>query len=359
VNPCPEVIGQPRACSQLQALLTASRLPSLLFSGPAGVGKRTTALQLARAANCDAGTDGPCGECRSCRTIARLNHPDVRVIFPIKLKRERDAEDEGEAEDAINTVLELSPGYALGKSQPVSNPQLNISIRLVRWLRREMARPPFTARRRFFIILNAHQMAPPAANALLKILEEPQAATTIILTTDRPNTLLPTVRSRCRLVKFANIPAAELAGWLVNQRNVEPDTARLAATMAEGSLGRALRFLETPDEYLAQPALDFFALGETGEAEVLAALDELGGIPVPVVVGTFLFLYRQVLRARHGIAPDLTDDLAPVVRRAARLPDDYLRRVIKYLAERLQEARASVDRRLFLYTLLSSLRRTT
>jgi DNA polymerase-3 subunit delta' len=357
VSPWRDVIGQPRACSQLQALLDADRLPSLLFAGPNGIGKRTVALQLARAANCETPAGRPCGKCRSCRTIARLTHPDVRVLFPVRLSRKSGSDDEPGTDDVINTVLESSPAYALGESQPPANPQLSISIRLVRWLRREMARPPFTAQRRFFIILSAHQMTQEAANAFLKILEEPQRQTTIVLTTDRPNILLPTVRSRCRLVRFSNVPDMELAQWLGRRTDIQPGEARLAAAMAEGSPGRALRFLESPDEFLARPALDFFALREAGEAEVLATLEELGRAPVAVVVGTFLFLYRQVLRARHGLAIGLTGDIAPAIRQAERLPDDYLRRVIRYLVERLQEARTRVDRRLFLYTLLSSLRR--
>lgn len=357
VGPCRKIIGQPRACAQLQALIEADCLPSLLFAGPPGVGKRTAALQLARTANCEAPADRPCGKCRSCRTIAKLNHPDVRAIFPARLSRKSDSADEQESDGIINTVLESSPAYALEERQPRVNPQLTISIKLVRWLRREMTRPPFTARRRFFVILNAHQMLAEASNAFLKILEEPQRQTTIILTTDRPNVLLPTVRSRCRLVKFANIPDPELTDWLIQHRQVEAETARLAAAMAEGSPGRALRFLESPDDFLARPALEFFALREAGEAEVLATLSDLGGAPVPIVVGTFLFLYRQALRARHGLMTELAEELAPAIRQADRLSDDYLRRVIRYLVERLQEARTNVDRRLFLYTLLSSLRR--
>lgn len=355
VNPCPGLIGQPRACSRLAALLESGSLPSLLFAGPAGVGKRTAALQLARAANCETGTGRPCGECHSCRTITSLHHPDVKVVFPVRLPKKRG--DEETIESVVDKVLELSRNYTLDRAQPPAQPQLSISIKLVRWLRQEMARPPFTARRRFFIVLNAHQMTDEAANAFLKILEEPQAKTTVILTTNRLNSLLPTVRSRCRLVRFAGVPAPELVSWLVNDRGVPPDTARMSATVADGSPGRALGFIENPDDYLSAPALAFFASGGAGEAEVLAALDKLRGTPATVVVSTFLFLYHQALRARHGVDTDLAPAIAEPVRRAAGLPDDYLRRVIGYLAGRLREARSPIEPRLFLYTLLSSLRR--
>ncbi len=355
-----DIIGQPSACENLTQLARADRLPSLLFAGPPGTGKRTTALWLARALNCPA-DDPPCNTCQSCKTLTHLNHPDIKLIFPIKVPKKVAQVDDMQAkiELVAEETIKHYEDYAADRAQPEPDSRHSISILQVRWLRRESARPPLLARRRFFIILHAHRMADPAANALLKTLEEPQKQTTIILTTDRPNQLLDTIRSRCRLIRFLPVPTDAIRDWLVDTRGAEPDTAALAAHISEGSFSRALSFIEDPEQLLTPPAIDFFALPQAGEDQVLEAAAKLDRIPLTTTVTTLAYLYQQALRAKHGLRSEYAN-LNPAVRsKAETCSDDYLRRVLRYLADRADDTRLNVNRKLFIYTLLSSLRRPT
>jgi DNA polymerase-3 subunit delta' len=181
--------------------------PSLLFAGPEGVGKRLTALALAEALNCErpiASTDGrdACGECAACKRIARGVHADVLVVEPgdsgsIKIEQVRDVIDRA--------------GYR-----------------------------PFEGRRRVVIIDQADALGPNAQDAILKTLEEPPPASVFVLITDRPDMLLPTVRSRCQRLRFGPLSPAEVAAVLVRDHEMSPTEAHAAAAAAGGSIGRAL-----------------------------------------------------------------------------------------------------------------------
>ena len=191
-----------------RAALRGSLPPSLIFSGPAGVGKRMAAIALAQLVNCqapridDAEHVDSCGECAPCRRIARGVHADVLIVKPgdtgtIKVDQVRDA-------------VERS------------------------------AYRPFEGRRRVVIFDDADGLMPEAQNALLKTLEEPPAASTFILVTSRPDTLLPTVRSRCQRLRFGRLSAADVASVLVRDHEYADGDAHAAAAMSDGSVGAAL-----------------------------------------------------------------------------------------------------------------------
>ncbi len=149
-----------------------------LFLGPDGVGKAFLAEVLAKALNCLNGRGDACGACASCAKIDKKSHPDVITI------EEKDDKD-------------------------------SISIKAVRWLQEKISLKPYEGRSKVFIIKDADAMTKDAQNCLLKTLEEPPAASVIILVTSRPEQLLPTIKSRCKQVKFTPLELgqrAELAG---------------------------------------------------------------------------------------------------------------------------------------------------
>lgn len=352
------LIGQERATRLLISMLTDGRFPPMLFAGPSGTGKRTAALLLAQAANCKDHASRPCGKCQSCRTIGKLRHPDVRLFMPLGSVREPDTAGEGAVGDAIQKTLEESQEYCLGSTQPEPDPKHRISIEAVRWLRREMAKPPLTAERRFFIIVRADRMGTEAANAFLKTLEEPQVRTCLILTTDRPGLLLDTIRSRCRLIRFSPLRTEEVRTWLVETRKADSEEAELAAVISDGSPGKAVRFLADPDRFLSKPALDFFSLASQNEAAVLATLSQLDRTPLDTVVFTLLFLYRQALLYKLGVETGYGSRNPAVRTKAERDTLEHLRRAIAFLVGRIEDCRLSLNRRLFLYTLLSGIKKS-
>lgn len=240
--------GQNKVLGILERLIAADRFLPLVFVGQSGVGKRTVALKLAQAINCEKIHSRSCSNCSSCQKITKLTHPDIRLIFPIH-KSSADSK----LEDTIAEMIKQYPNYTLDKSQPSVPGNYVIPITAIRWIASEINKPPVSARKRCYIILNAHRMNAEAQNALLKIIEEPKRHTLFILTTINQHALYPTIRSRCQIVRFANFSDEDLISYLRNeaitgQSSVSESYLSLIATVAHGSLGKALSIYRNFEE---------------------------------------------------------------------------------------------------------------
>lgn len=206
--PFRDITGHRRLVGLLTRSIARERLPqSLIFAGPRGVGKATTALALAQTVNCptpvrDADARDACGTCPSCARILRGVHPDV---------------------------LRIEPGDTG-----------SIKIEPVREAIDSLVYRPFEGRRRVVIVDEADALGAPPQNALLKTLEEPRPSSVFVLVTSRPDALLPTVRSRCALLRFGRLSAGEVASVLVRERDYPEPEAHAVAAMADGSVGLAL-----------------------------------------------------------------------------------------------------------------------
>ncbi len=228
------VIGQEGPKRVLERALARGRVAhAYLFWGPEGVGKEAMALALAQALLCQTEGAYGCGTCASCRKVATLNHADVRFVFPAPPKVDVERERE---------ILDSVAREPYGRLRPWSNPV--ISIERIRALRFDSGLKSFEGRGRVVIIAEAEAMRAEAANALLKLLEEPPPATTFILTTTMVQGLLPTIVSRCQLVRFSLLPQEQIQEALVQRRHVPVDQARLVAGLACGSYRKAIEWLE-------------------------------------------------------------------------------------------------------------------
>ncbi len=176
---------------------------SYLFLGPEGIGKYLTARTLAKAVNCLSGGMDSCQECASCIKINKLQHPDIFM-----LAHEDDSE---------------------------------IKIDEIRQMQREIILRPYEAKRKVFIINNAHRLTAEASNALLKTLEEPPKHSLIILVTHLPNLLFKTIISRCKPVKFHLLCQRDLVATLMDDFNLENTQAHFLSYYSEGRIGKALR----------------------------------------------------------------------------------------------------------------------
>ncbi len=201
-----DIRDQDAAIGNLQRALASEKVPhAYLFSGPRGVGKHLTARTLAMTLNCaEEGTDA-CGVCRSCTKVIRETHPDV---FEVGLPEKK-------------------------KSIPIDS---------VRELERRLFVRPYEGRAKVAIIDPADLMTTAAANALLKTLEEPRPGSFIVLVTSRASSLLPTVRSRCQIVRFRPLPDETVADLLADT-GVSPDEASTVATLCGGSMQQAAIYL--------------------------------------------------------------------------------------------------------------------
>ena len=225
----------------LRAAVVHRRVPqSLLFSGPEGVGKRTTAIALAQAINCPNTKEGDgCGRCGVCLRIERGQHADVVLL------------DQG--------------GEATIKIQALRDRVLDVA-----------GYRPFEATRRLFIIDPADALTPQAQDALLKTLEEPPSTTILILITAYPDTLLPTVQSRCRRVRFGPLADADVARVLAERSGLSTADARALAATSGGSVGVALATRTGHAEADREAAMDLLGLvARDAPAAKLRAADRL------------------------------------------------------------------------------------
>ena len=200
-----EIIGHTHQLEILRLALANDRLHhAYLFCGPAGVGKRTTALALAMALHCAEKNGDFCGRCGECARIQGRNHPDVRVIECLAGKKE-------------------------------------ISIQQIREMEKELRFRSFSGGRKVAIVDPATLLNPASQNALLKTLEEPPPDSLLILVATSAGALLPTLRSRCLRLGFGPLPRQLIARFLVSQKLMKPADADLLAALGKGSLGAALQ----------------------------------------------------------------------------------------------------------------------
>src|SRR6059058_165846 len=213
------LIGNEEVKNSLRRLLESKRVPgSLLFTGNEGVGKKLFALEFAKALNCRTprGVEA-CDSCSSCKRISQSTFPPF-----------------GKDEDDKNRLI-WSEHADVAMVRPYKQ---IIRVGPMRELEREANFRPFEGAARVFIVEDAEYMNDTAANALLKTLEEPPSTTHLILTTSNPNALLATIRSRCQMIRFAPIPSADIADFLMAAEQMPPAHAGLLAQTAGGSIGR-------------------------------------------------------------------------------------------------------------------------
>lgn len=264
-----------------QSLARASdsrQLPgSLLLHGPAGIGKQRLGLWLAQRLVCDEpGGVEPCGACQSCKLALRLEHPDVHWFFPIARPKSS-----GSA-DKLGEALEEARGAELAarREDPfrVRTPgdPVGYYMATIQTVRRLSGSRPAMGQRSVFLIGDAgllvpQESSPEAANALLKLLEEPPPSAVFILTAADPDSLLPTIRSRLLGVRVRPLPAADVHRFLVEERGVAAADADRVARLAQGAIGRALGYLPDGDEpgpldAVRIQAREFLAAAASGQA---------------------------------------------------------------------------------------------
>jgi len=203
-----DIYGHEKKIEIIQKALAQKRIGhAYLFSGIPAVGKKTIAREFVKALNCekeDALHDS-CSECSSCRKIQRGNHPDVFSV-------------------------EVDGQF--------------IRIDAIREIQEQMKCKPLEARRRVFVIDDADKMNDQAANALLKILEEPSPSNILILVTARPYSMPSTIISRCQHMRFNPLRFDTVAKFLVDQTGMDNQRALLLAGLSGGSIGRAMELNE-------------------------------------------------------------------------------------------------------------------
>jgi DNA polymerase-3 subunit delta' len=334
-----DVRGHERIRAILARALERDRLPpAMLFAGPDGVGKKTLALAVAQAMLCErAPAAEPCGACRTCRRVGA-------ALAPTHLADLREQADRHPDEDVwrnfrLHPDLVLAEGWWLTRTgRPRSEPEIRVDQ--VRDLVTEIAGAPFEARRRVFVIDDAHTMNDAAQNALLKSLEEPPPRSHVILVSSAASGLRSTIRSRCQRLRFGPLSRAVIGESLQQERGLGPEQAALRAALAGGSLRAALSDEAGGEPRLREELLILLeeasgrdALGRMEAAEALEQAEDPA-----LLLTTLRSLLRDLAALRAGAPSEtlLNPDLGP---RLAALASGRLGERAAGLAEEAGAAR--------------------
>ena len=320
------LIGHQWAVDMLKKHVThGTTRHAYLVAGAPGLGRRTLALRFAQALNCQTPLDAgiPCGQCRDCRQIAAMQHADLTVV-------------QAEAEGGT------------------------LKVDQIREARRTLTIKPYQTTYRVSLFLRFQEANDNAANALLKTLEEAPSYAVLILTADNPEQLLPTIVSRCEVLRLRPLQVEEVQKELEN-RGVEGDRAKLIAHISGGRFGYAQRLIE--DESLLgrreERLNDLQSLISASRVEKFAYAEKLARDKESMrqAVLVWLSYWRDVmLRTAQAQTPLVNVDRnVEIEDLAQRLDLSMARRVVSGLEDVLEKMERNVNSRLLAEVLLLDL----
>lgn len=258
-----KIIGHDRVKEQLLHTIATGRIShAQLFVGGEGVGALPLAIAYAQAVMCRRGTG--CGECSECYKMERLEHPDCHFVFPVnKSKKARSTghgDDKPTSDQFIHLWREFITSHAgyVGEQQwyeyiGIDNAQGNINREEANELMRKMSFKSFEGGYKVVVVWLPERMQEGAANALLKLIEEPAPRTLFLFVSESPDKIIPTIRSRMQTVSLADVPSETIARELVLRGACSEVDAMQIAHAASGSWSRALELCDqdgNADEYL-------------------------------------------------------------------------------------------------------------
>lgn len=355
------VVAQETAKRILTRTADRGQLPnSYLFCGPEGVGKWAAALALTSYLNCPNRSAGDsCGICPACRQIRKLQYPNLYIAIPTPPSRSEKEETENYWEILNQKIAE--PYSLIGGER-----QMVIPVATVREMRRSLAQMAPPKGTRVVIIEQMDRMLTTSADALLKLVEEPPSLTLIIITTSRPERLLPTVISRCRRVRFSPLPEVAVVEYLTARAGVDPSRAALLARLSQGSLGRALYLTSAETEQDREVAKlifkgIFIAAPASLVAEAVDVLPFTSRFRINRIINVWQTLFRDIILLKNGeesghlINMDFATELEKIA--AHELPQDQLLRIPAYLGSVVNDIDLNVDTRTAVGALLIDLHR--
>ena len=253
--------AQPRVWERLSQIRISKQVGgAYLFSGPVGCGKESLAIRFAQLLNCETSSEKPCDTCPSCQRFRQLQHEKLKLIFPLPAVRKKKDDGSGTSSTIGKGDMELVTEAIAKKAEDhfhkIKIPKSSrILIQSIRELRKTLYLKSEPSGRKIVLIFDAHLLSMgigEAANALLKILEEPPENTTLILVTDHVELLLPTILSRCQRVGIPRLNDIFIQDWL-QMKMVKDSEIQLLAGLSQGNIHQA-RFL------ISQPIGDLLKL---------------------------------------------------------------------------------------------------
>jgi DNA polymerase-3 subunit delta' len=282
-----------------------------LFYGPEGSGNEGFALEFAAMLNCQGSGNIPCGTCNSCHKIRLLEHANLELVFPIPIRKDSSADADpfkGFSQAAMTEIQEIIRVKAQNPYEKINIPNAkHIPINFIRAVKQKTYLKSAEPGWKVIVIFDAHLMTEPAANAFLKILEEPPEKSTFILTTSNPNILLPTIISRCQPIYFPALASSVLKQHLLS-RNIPEEQIDLIIRLSGGEINLALRLSETDFTPVKEKILDLLRSLATlnieklyNYVEDLAALYQEDASQVQQIILSLCFWFRDALILKEQI----------------------------------------------------------
>lgn len=367
------VLNQKRVVQTLRRALVQDRVAhAYLLHGPDGVGKRAVAYEMARALQCPEESDEACDECSVCRKTRRMVHPDVHVHLPHPWSDEEDRDEEDLGKrirrlgDNPYAAIDYVRRPSLSDPSETANQQVYYRINQVR---QDLIQPMSLARGegqyKVNILIDAEKMNEEAANAFLKLLEEPPPQTVFLLTTNRPDQLLPTILSRCQQLRFDPLVPETIEQALIEREDLDRDVASMLSRMADGSYSHALELNANQDLMTSRElVLDFFRAAYSQKVESLnrcvQELQNQGRERVKNVLRLMLRWVRDLILYRtRGEDAELVnvDQAEEIARFCNNLPDADLEGMVALVEEAIELAERNVRLSLVLTALAQGLAR--
>jgi DNA polymerase III subunit delta' len=370
------ILGQERVKTILRDIYIQERIPNaFLFYGNEGVGKEATAIELAKTLNCTTNENNeernfePCNECSNCRTIDKLQHTNIKLVFALPRGKNETEHDDNPLnkmtpDDLINIKNELLE-KAKNKYYPVNIQGANeIRMISIRDIKKTLSLASTSGAYRVIVISNAEKMNVESANAFLKILEEPPKNTLFILTTSKKDNILPTILSRCQELFFDTLSNEDVLKGLNHYFSGIGEKAEFLARLSKGSFSNAIKMLDENYNDIRNNNVDFLRLILSNKyPQIFSELDELIAAKDKVKIEFKLVLlmnwFRDIILVKEGLKDIITnsDQLEAIESFYNRLPKSDLFKAIEEVEYAIQLMQQNVSLQLILYNMMINLRK--
>jgi len=254
------LINQKKNLDFLNNVIKNNRVAhAYLFYGPEGSGSEGFALEFAAMLNCQAGSGTPCGTCSACKKIRCLEHSNLELVYPIPIRKDQGTDSDPFRKFSLSEIEEIQEII----KKKAQNPYLKINvpkakhipINFIREIKRKTYLRSQESGWKVVVIFDAHLMTEPAANAFLKILEEPPEKSTFILSTSNINAILPTILSRCQPLFFPALSPDHLREYLL-EKNIPENHVNLIIRLSAGDVNQALYLIDTDIDKIVSMTLE-------------------------------------------------------------------------------------------------------
>ena len=356
------IVGQERVKALLQRTLQNGQIAhAYLFYGPEGIGKDALAIEYTKSLICTQGGREACGVCSNCQRMNSFQHPNIKLVFALPVgKNEKNGDDPIDVltEEQVAEVREQIIMKANDPYHRIEMTKANfIKINSVRDIKREAAMSGIEEGKKIFIILNVDMMNNEASNSLLKTLEEPLPGTILLLTTSAKDQLLPTIVSRCQLIKCDILAENEIEDALITRDGVDVSVARLVAQLSNGSYSNARRLSMLNMTEERKDVIEFLrlVLGKRKSA-LIDAIDELASSTDRPGIERWLKLLQSWLRdallIQQKTHPPIMDDEKQSMDNFVR---NFQQANLVAAIQSVEKAIAHLDKNVYLHLILTTL----